>query len=347
MPMSAITQPRINDAVNVVPAFDPVVSVRVVESPVIAGESARDIFEFSVVNRGPSDAAELILQTSLILPEHVTLQSGAATRGAFDPATGRWKLDLPEGGLALLTLKLHATREASAGTDTVGAAMEVLTTNPPLTGDTADNTARATVSVISPRAVAAATVAGPALVRQTGLYVQRVTITNNNLLPLPAMRIHVGVLTDGWSLQNAAGSDDQGSYVEVPGPLAPGAAIGLSFEFYSATRTGVPSPQYTVTILRMSPAEPAPASKAFEITRVLPLAGGDLLLEWPSVPGERYEVQYSSDLIRWRAAVPPVTAAGTRTQWIDNGLPKTLWSLFQDGSRYYRVARTISGDQIH
>jgi hypothetical protein len=316
----------------------------VLTSAVIAGEPAQDVFEFTLLNRGPSDATRFTLETGLILPEHVTLSSGNVTRGTFDSVTGRWTLDLPEGGAALLSLVIQASRDTAGGTDSVRAALQVTDSAIPLTGPAEDDRAQAAVSVISPRDVAAEVIAGAGLDRQTGLTVQRVKITNNNALPLTALRVYVSGLPEGWKLYNAAGQDAQGSYVELPAPLAPGATVELSFEYYSAPRGTAPAPQYTVVILRTATAPVAPAGAPFEITRVVPLAAGDMLLEWNSVPGKTYQIQYSTDMQSWNAAVPSVTAAASRTQWIDNGAPKTSWPQPQTGPRYYRIAEVPAAE---
>jgi hypothetical protein len=54
--------------------------------------------------------------------------------------------------------------------------------------------------------------------------------------------------------------------------------------------------------------------------------------------GRSYTVIYSDDgMITWRAATPSVTATSTRTQWYDDGPPKTHAQPLNSGSRFYRV----------
>jgi hypothetical protein len=67
------------------------------------------------------------------------------------------------------------------------------------------------------------------------------------------------------------------------------------------------------------------------------VVNGRFLIEFEAVPGRSYVVQYSSDMSNWVEAVPPVVAAGTRVQWLDDGPPKTVSKPAQLGSRFYRV----------
>jgi hypothetical protein len=57
-----------------------------------------------------------------------------------------------------------------------------------------------------------------------------------------------------------------------------------------------------------------------------------------SIPGRSYTVIYSDDaMLTWRAATPSVTASATRTQWYDDGPPKTQAKPMSVSSRLYRV----------
>ena len=67
------------------------------------------------------------------------------------------------------------------------------------------------------------------------------------------------------------------------------------------------------------------------------LTGGDMLLQFTTTPGRRYEVQFSRDGQSWQASLPSIRAASNRTQWLDRGLPRTDRHPAQDTSRFYRV----------
>jgi hypothetical protein len=44
-----------------------------------------------------------------------------------------------------------------------------------------------------------------------------------------------------------------------------------------------------------------------------------MVLEFNSVTNQTYYIQYDGDLIHWRTVYLPVTAVGSRAQWIDDG----------------------------
>ena len=71
-----------------------------------------------------------------------------------------------------------------------------------------------------------------------------------------------------------------------------------------------------------------------------PLANGSILIEFTSIPGRSYSVLYSSDTNAFSTplvAVPNITAQADKTQWIDDGPPKTVSHPATNGSRTYRV----------
>ena len=62
------------------------------------------------------------------------------------------------------------------------------------------------------------------------------------------------------------------------------------------------------------------------------------MIEWTSVPGRTYTIIYSDDnMTNWRVVTPTVTANANRTQWYDDGPPKTESQLLSITSRFYRV----------
>jgi len=62
------------------------------------------------------------------------------------------------------------------------------------------------------------------------------------------------------------------------------------------------------------------------------------VLEFATVPGRTYTIIYSDDQMEsWHAATPSITANATRTQWYDDGPPKTSRIPLSNVSRLYRV----------
>ena len=71
------------------------------------------------------------------------------------------------------------------------------------------------------------------------------------------------------------------------------------------------------------------------------------MLEWASVAGAEYMVEYSDgqDVLKtWKTAGPKVTAFANKTQWIDTGLPKTNSHPSTVGSRFYRIIYLTGND---
>jgi hypothetical protein len=75
------------------------------------------------------------------------------------------------------------------------------------------------------------------------------------------------------------------------------------------------------------------------ITRVVDLGAGGILVEFEAVLHRSYSIIYSGDGTFTNAllAQPPIVAPGDRVQWIDNGPPKTISHPTTSGARFYRV----------
>ena len=82
---------------------------------------------------------------------------------------------------------------------------------------------------------------------------------------------------------------------------------------------------------------PNPTGTLLHVTRLVHLVDGTILIEWNSQANRTYYVQYSSDQIAWKTAMPAVVGTGTRQQWIDNGPPKTDSLPNASVVRFYRL----------
>ena len=118
-------------------------------------------------------------------------------------------------------------------------------------------------------------------------------------------------------------------------PVAPGASVTFNLEYYVPNR-GVPTPVFTVA-LSQPVVLPAPVGQPFAVDKITLLQPGRILLEFSSVAGTLYGIQYSSDMVTWKPAGMPFTAGGNRVQWIDYGPPKTETPPL--GARFYQVVR--------
>jgi hypothetical protein len=176
---------------------------------------------------------------------------------------------------------------------------------------------------------------------QTGLFKQKVTVTNTSSVDLPAFRVVVNALPDGVSLHNAKGRMNGVPYVLVNQVLAAGERIELAMEFLQLDASGGFEPEFEVELLDTIEEGSAGDGVVVEDCRVLPT--GDLLLEFTSVIGGVYRIQYRDEGEPWKDVLPEVVAGGTRQQWIDNGPPKTSSHPRECRSRLYRVRQVSPG----
>lgn len=177
---------------------------------------------------------------------------------------------------------------------------------------------------------------------QTGLYEQLVTVTNILNTTVPAFRVLVGdfASTNVW-LWNATGTNVDGRrYVQYNSPLDPGSNATVRLEFYNPTRLPFTNSLEIQATLPTSAVTNLTNGVATDRAFVDNRESGNprFVIEWVSIPGRSYTVIYSDDnMLTWRAATPSVTAAATRTQWYDDGPPKTQAKPMSISSRLYRI----------
>jgi hypothetical protein len=173
---------------------------------------------------------------------------------------------------------------------------------------------------------------------QTGLFEQSVTVTNAGASTVAAVRLLVGGLRPNVMLYNAAGTNGARPYVQFNAPLNPSEAVVFLLEFY------VPDRQPFTNSLEAQAVLP-PASTnltgGIVVDRVfVDTRSGNprLVIEWASIPGRTYTVIYSDNSTGpWLAATPTIIANANRTQWYDDGPPKTASTPVSVSSRFYRV----------
>lgn len=169
--------------------------------------------------------------------------------------------------------------------------------------------------------------------RQTGLFEQRVTIRNNTAGAVNGFQIEASSLPDGGRVMSAeAGSDT----FTVNTPIAAGGVLEIVIEYFSPTRTAF-SP--VLNLIAGPPVTPPTLTGGFSASGFR-AANGSFVVEFESVPGQLYYIQYSDDgMATWQTVLPPIDARGTRVQWIDSGPPKTASHPSTVPSRFYKIAR--------
>jgi len=83
--------------------------------------------------------------------------------------------------------------------------------------------------------------------------------------------------------------------------------------------------------------ETPPEGAPFLIDCITLLEDGGVLLEFPTIPGRDYSIEYGTDLIPSGKALTVITATKDRTQWVDIGPPETEAKPLDVSRRFYRA----------
>ncbi len=176
--------------------------------------------------------------------------------------------------------------------------------------------------------------------RQTGLREQSLKIANDTTATVPATRLLIRGLPLGMTVANASSTIANDTWVVlIQRPMTPFSSLNLMLEYASADRQSASfTPEITVEVVLEPPPDDAPdATGSFALERIMRLPEGTLLLEFSSEPGRHYAIEFSDDGTRWRSSPTVVPSAGSRTQWIDRGPPRTTSPPATQSSRFYRV----------
>jgi len=170
---------------------------------------------------------------------------------------------------------------------------------------------------------------------QTGLMEQRVRVRNVGTVTVPATRVVVSGLTNG--LYNAAGTNGGLPFVTLPGLLPVGAEVEVMLQYFNPFRRPGGEPSLIAQDVPV-PGPVHPIGTGIMVSKILPQADGTVWLEFPTTLGRRYAVLYGEDVqLLEGAALPVVTAPGSRMFWIDYGPPLTSSGLLTVTSRFYEV----------
>jgi uncharacterized repeat protein (TIGR01451 family) len=177
---------------------------------------------------------------------------------------------------------------------------------------------------------------------QTGLMNQILRLSNIGANDVPSARVIVSGLTN--SLFNAVGTNDGNPYVVYASELDTNQSVNLTLKYFVPTRLPIAVADSNYTAVGVSkPDWSAPVATAtstnLNITSILPLTNGCVLIEFPSTAGRAYTVVYSDNAAFSNAIIAPpaVVAPADRTQWIDYGPPTTVSAPTNAASRFYRV----------
>jgi uncharacterized repeat protein (TIGR01451 family) len=292
-----------------------------------------------VTNSGPSSAPATVLTDSL--PASVTFSSATVSQGGYVliPSGVQWNIGtLTNHGSASATIVILPLL---TGTITNTATVSITPQTPAVTDPNPDNNTATLATAVTARAITNVSIVAGAIVfnPQTGLFQQNVQFNNLSGTVAAAVRLGVLNLPAGVQLYNARGTTNGMPYVEYDQPVAAGGNVTFLLEYYESTRQPFVSTNFDVSVVA-AVVVPTPTGTYLQLDTTPFMSEGQLTIEFASVPGHTYVIQYSSDMKTWLTAAPPIVAVNTRTQWVDSGPPETQSPPGTPGQRFYRVVQT-------
>ena len=285
----------------------------------------------TVTNSGPNAAPNVILNN--IVPVGVIeISLPVQNSGTNSIPLGT----LPNGGFTNLFFTVEPTNIAVLTFAASVGAPAVTDTN------TANNFASNNIPVIAylPGTLVAVTNSAQNPDFVSGLMEQYVLLSNTGTNDVPAARLVVTGLTN--RLYNAAGTNSGNPFVYYSGKISAGQNASLMLQYYPNNYFPLTTNQlhaYAVPVPDWTPPAATATSTNVNISRMVALNNGWMLVEFPTVPGRTYTLVYSGDMSFSNAMIAPpaVVAPANWVQWIDYGPPATVTAPTNATARFYRV----------
>jgi uncharacterized repeat protein (TIGR01451 family) len=303
-------------------------------APLNVGGGSNFTYTISVTNFGPSIASNVVVTDRL--PGTLAFVS-ASSGGALVSGNVVWPaFNLAANTVTNFTLTVTAPASGSA-TNSVSATSDVA--DPDGSNNDGTNASNRAITSFFTGAQFGFVIAPTTFNPQTGLFEQRVTVTNTSLSTVPATRLYVSGLRSNVFLRNASGTNAGVPYAQYNSPLNPGANVTFLLEFYVVDRRPFTNTLQNITAEAVLPTVVTNAGNGMSIRRIFidfrEANNPRVVVEFPTVPGRVYTILYTEDFLTWKAATPSVTASANVTQWYDDGPPKT--ESRPTNLRYYRV----------
>ena len=175
---------------------------------------------------------------------------------------------------------------------------------------------------------------------QNALTEQSIIVSNASATNVTAVRIVVTGLTK--QLYNAVGTNGGSPFFYYSAPLAAGQSVNLLLQYNPRGLFAFTNGQlhaFAVPLPNWTPVPTTSTSTNINISNLVKLPNGNMLLEFPSTPGSSYTVVYSDNASFSHASIAPpvVVAPANITQWIDYGPPATTNAPSGVAARFYRV----------
>lgn len=175
---------------------------------------------------------------------------------------------------------------------------------------------------------------------QNALTEQSIVVSNATATNVAAVRVVVTGLTK--QLYNAVGTNGGSPFVYYSAPLAAGQSVNLLLQYNPRGLFAFTNGQlhaFAVPLPNWAPVPATSTSTNINISNIVKLPNGNMLIEFPSTPGSSYTVVYSGNASFSNAMIAPpaVVAPANITQWIDYGPPATTNAPSGAAARFYRV----------
>lgn len=311
---------------------DLAVSVSATELNPLAGQPFN--YQVAVTNIGPGDVSGVVATT--VIPTNLVFVGISPSSQTFSLSNTTVRVALGALNSAAATNFTISLRATNAGSATLTTAVSASNNSDPVSANNSASQAVFVTSVLDGDLSWEQLGAG-VFDPQTGLILQAFRISNDGTNSVPGARVFVDGLTN--RLVNASGTNSGRAFVNLLTPLAPGAVTDIVLEYVSPTRTPVPPATVSLEVVPINPTVVTPPTGGTSPARVVTLADGRVLIEFPSEAGKTYRLVYSAaaSFDGARVAVPDVAALANRTQWIDDGPPKTVSRPANAASRFYRI----------
>jgi uncharacterized repeat protein (TIGR01451 family) len=291
----------------------------------------------TVTNSGPDAAPNVVLTNTL--PPGVILKGVSPMNQAYSVVASNLIFSLgtmANGGSVNLQFTVEPTNAGVLAFSASVSAPGLLDTN------TANNSAGTNIMVIDylPGTLHAVTNSAQTINRQNGLTEQSILLSNTGTTNVPAARIVVTGLTN--QLFNATGTNNGSPFVYYSAPLAVGQSVNLLLQysprgFFPFTNGQLQA--FAVPLPNWTPPAESSTSTNLNITRIVTLTNGNMLIEWPAITNRTYTVVYSDNVLFSNAMIAPpsIAAPANEVQWIDYGPPATTSAPTSSSARFYRV----------
>lgn len=183
--------------------------------------------------------------------------------------------------------------------------------------------------------------------RQTGLMLQKISFTNTTGIKLEGLKLVLSKIAAGVQIYSSSAGPSPGTYeVIYSNPIAASETISFDLVYFDPKRRTADSINPVIkaeALLEPEPESLPVAGTAVPLRSVRVTPQGPLL-EWNSVAGKSYVVEYSNDAGKtWFSAVHRLSTSGTRMFWIDRGQPETKTKPVgvpnRPGGRFYRIKK--------